>query len=87
MLRNLKGIYLQKQDYADALPVLRRLAALHRDDPVERRDLGMVCLHLGRPGEALDHLPAYLDARPEADDADAIRALLRTAKRDIAQRN
>jgi regulator of sirC expression with transglutaminase-like and TPR domain len=87
MLRNLKATYLQKQDFAAAVPVLRRLVALLDDDPLERRDLGVVCLHAGRPGEALDHLPAYLDAFPQAEDAEAVRALLRVARREVAQRN
>ncbi|HEX8200354.1 MAG TPA: transglutaminase-like domain-containing protein, partial [Isosphaeraceae bacterium] len=66
MLRNLKATYLQRQDFAAAVPVQRRLVALLEDDPLERRDLGVVCLHAGRPGEALDHLPAYLAAFPQA---------------------
>jgi regulator of sirC expression with transglutaminase-like and TPR domain len=87
MLRNLKATYLQRQDFAAAVPVLRRLVALLGDDPLERRDLGVVCLHAGRPGEALDHLPAYLDAFPQAEDFEAVSALLRVARREVAQRN
>jgi regulator of sirC expression with transglutaminase-like and TPR domain len=87
MLRNLKATYLQRQDFTAAVPVLRRLVALLGDDPLERRDLGVVCLHAGRPGEALNHLPAYLDAFPQAEDAEAVSALLRVARREVAQRN
>jgi regulator of sirC expression with transglutaminase-like and TPR domain len=50
MLRNLKAIYSQKQDFAAAVPVLRRLVALLAGDPPERRDLGIVCLHAGPAG-------------------------------------
>lgn len=87
MLRNLKAIYFQKQDFAAAVPVQRRLVALLGEDPLERRDLGVVCIHAGRPGEALDHLPAYLDAFPQAEDAETVSALLRVARREVAQRN
>lgn len=84
MLRNLKAVYLRSQDFASALPVLRRLVALSREDPIERRDLGVACLKADRPGEALDHLPAYLEARPEADDADVVASLVRAARRKLA---
>ena len=87
MLRNLKAIYLQEKDFLTALPVLRRLVALASDDPPEHRDLGMVCLYTGRSGEAISHLQAYLDAVPQAEDAEAISSLLKTARRDVASRN
>ena len=87
MLRNLKAIYIQADDYASAVPVLRRLAAVRVDDPAESRDWGMVSLYAGRPGEAVAPLQAYLDACPEADDSDAIRSLLRVARNEIAHRN
>lgn len=87
MLRNLKASYLREHEFASALPVLRRLVALEKGDPVERRDLGVSCLHAGRAGEALDHLTAYLDARPKADDAEDVAALLKVARRDVAAWN
>jgi regulator of sirC expression with transglutaminase-like and TPR domain len=87
MLLNLKVTFLLRQDFAAAVPVQRRLVALLGDNPMERRDLGVVCLHAGRPGVALDLLPAYLDAVPQAEDAEAVGALLRVARREIAQRN
>ena len=87
MLRNLKAIYLQGRDFPAALPVQRRLAALNPGDPHEQRDMGMLCLQLDRPAEAIDPLQAYLTARPQADDAETIRPLLRTARREVAQWN
>jgi regulator of sirC expression with transglutaminase-like and TPR domain len=87
MLRNLKAIYLRDNEFMPALPVLRRLVALSDNEPQEHRDLGMVCLYAGRSAESLDHLGAYLDAQPQAEDAEAIRALLRAAQRDVAERN
>ena len=87
MLRNLKGIYLERKDYALALPIVRRLAALRRDDLLEQRDWGMVSLQADHPGEALGPLGRYVEARPQAPDADAIRALLKSARREVAFRN
>jgi regulator of sirC expression with transglutaminase-like and TPR domain len=87
MLHNLKAVYLKNAEYTLALPVMRRLVALTAGNPIERRDLGVVCVHAERPGEAVGHLEAYLAARPKADDAPQLDALLRSARRDAALRN
>jgi regulator of sirC expression with transglutaminase-like and TPR domain len=87
MLRNLKAIYLENDDFPAALPVQRRLAALSAENPDEQRDLGMVCLHVDRPAEAVAPLESYLDARPDAHDAHDLRALLRAARREAARWN
>ncbi len=87
MLRNLKVIYLRSHDFPAALPVQWRLAALNPSDPLEQRDLGMLCLELDRPADAISPLQVYLDARPESEDAEATRALLRAARREVAMWN
>jgi regulator of sirC expression with transglutaminase-like and TPR domain len=87
MLRNLKALYLERKDYGSALPVVRRLAALRRDDLLEQRDWGMVSLQADRPGEALGPLARYVEARPGAPDAQAVRSLLKSARREVAIRN
>lgn len=87
MLNNLKGIYLHAQEFSSALIVVQRLAALSPHDPTETRDLGLVLLQAGRAGEAIDPLLSYLQARPGADDADAVRSFLRTARREVASWN
>jgi regulator of sirC expression with transglutaminase-like and TPR domain len=87
MLRNLKAIYLRDHDYHAALPVVRRLAALVADDPTERRDHGLVCMQAGRPTEAIGPLASYVEDRPSAADADLVRTLLRSARRDVASWN
>ncbi len=86
MLRNLKAIYLGTSDFASALSVQRRLAAAS-DEPEEQRDLGMICLQLDRPGEAIDPLQAYLSAFPQADDVEPVTALLSAARRQVARWN
>ncbi len=87
MLRNLKAAHLQEHDFRAALPVLRRLAALHKSDPDERRDLGIACVHSGLAGEAVGHLIAYLDAAPYASDSREVAALIQVAKREVARFN
>jgi regulator of sirC expression with transglutaminase-like and TPR domain len=87
MLRNLKAIYLGSNDFASALPVQRRLAAVAAGDADEQRDLGMICLQADQVGEAIDPLQAYLRARPDADDAETVATLLAAARRAVAQWN
>jgi regulator of sirC expression with transglutaminase-like and TPR domain len=87
MLRNLKATYLERTDYVSALPVVRRLAALRRDDLLEQRDWGMVSLQADRPGEALGPLARYVEARPGAPDAQEVGSLLKSARREVAFRN
>lgn len=87
MLRNLKAVYLRRGEFAEALPVLRRLVALLPGEPRERRDLGMTCLRADRPGEAIGALEAYLAADPLADDAEVVAAALKQARRELAERN
>ncbi len=86
LLRNLKTIYLGTHDYLSALAVQRRLAAVALD-PMENRDLGMICLQVERPGEAIDPLQAYLDAASDATDRDAVSGLLDAARRMVARWN
>lgn len=87
MLRNLKAVYLNDQDFASAWPVQRRLANLLAGEPLEQRDLGLIALKLDRPGAAAEALQAYLTARPNADDAAIVDGYLRLARREIASRN
>ena len=81
MLRNVKAIALGKDDFPSAIHVQRRLAAVAREDPVEQRDLGMICLRVDRPGEAIDPLEGYLHAAPTAEDASSVADLVRSARR------
>jgi regulator of sirC expression with transglutaminase-like and TPR domain len=87
MLRNLKAIYLRAEDFPSAVPVQRRLAAIHPLDADEVRDLGVLCLRAERPGEAVDPLEAYLAASPSDDRAPEIATLLATARRRLAEWN
>lgn len=87
ILKNLKSIYWDAHDVASVLPIQRRLAALNPDEPIQQRDLGLLCSQLGRVGEAIDPLQAYLERLPEARDAEEIGALLRALRHQVARWN
>lgn len=87
MLRNLKANHLRGDDYASALPVSRRLAALAPDEPDEQRDWGLLAYRAGRPGEALAPLTRYLAARGDAVDSAAVAEVVRAVRRDVIQSN
>lgn len=76
VLRNLKGVYLQRDDLARALGVMDRLVALLPGMPAERRDRGVTRYRAGWLEGAAEDLRAYLAAAPRAPDADAVREML-----------
>jgi regulator of sirC expression with transglutaminase-like and TPR domain len=87
MLNNLKGTYLREGDFERAARVLARLRQLSPDDPLQRRDLGVVLLRAGQPGRAIEHLVAYLQVSEAATDADSVRQLLAQARSEVARWN
>lgn len=76
LLRNLKEIHRSADDAPRLLSVLDRLVVLLPDAWEERRDRGLVRAELGRPDDAAADLAAYLDHRPDAEDAPALRRRL-----------
>ena len=84
MLRNLKGVYLQKGDFTRALSVIDRILLLAPDVAVEVRDRGAVQQRLGRMQGAVRDFKKYLQLAPNAEDAANIRALI---QRSVAQLN
>ena len=76
ILSNLKSIYLNARDDLRALAASDRLLLVHRDDPEELRDRGMILARLGRSSEAITDLQSYLDRSPSAPDARRVADLL-----------
>ena len=68
MLRNLKAVYFQREDYARAVTVLDMLVTLQPQLPEERRDRGLAHYRLGNHAHALDDLRAFSSARQDAPD-------------------
>jgi regulator of sirC expression with transglutaminase-like and TPR domain len=87
LLSNLKGVYLQQEDFGRAARVIDRLRQLSPHDAVQRRDLGVSLIHAGQPGRAIDHLAAYLAADPKRPDADTVRQLLNRAYKAVGRWN
>lgn len=86
LLHNLKEIHRAAEDWPRLLAVQQRLVLLLPDVAEEQRDRGLTWAELGRPAEAADDLAAYLAARPQADDAPALRERLAELRRDGAPR-
>ena len=77
MLRNLKGVYLQKNDFPRALGVIERILLIEPDVPAEIRDRGSVHQRLGHLQAALHDFQRYVALAPRAEDAEAIRTVIR----------
>jgi regulator of sirC expression with transglutaminase-like and TPR domain len=84
MLRNLKGIYLQQGDFSRALAAIERILLVAPDLATEVRDRGAVHQRLGQLQAAAQDFRRYLQMAPDAEDADAVRALV---SRTVAQLN
>lgn len=87
MLNNLRIIYVDQKDTPRTLRILTRLHQLNPDDVIVRRDLGLCHSVLGGPGKSIDHLRAYLQAAPEADDVKVIEQTLQKALQEVAKWN
>ncbi len=69
LLRNLKMIYLQNEQWPKLLAVQQRLVILLPREIEERRDRGFAFMQLGDSSAALEDLESYLEQRPNAGDA------------------
>jgi len=76
MLRNLKGVYLQQNDFARALGAIDRILLVAPDLAVEVRDRGTVHQRLGHLQAAAQDFRRYLQLAPNAEDAGAVRTLI-----------
>jgi regulator of sirC expression with transglutaminase-like and TPR domain len=80
MLRNLKEIHRNAEDWPRLLAVLERLVVLLPGDWQERRDRGLANAAIGRTDRAADDLAAYLEHMPQAEDRGAIAERLRALR-------
>ena len=72
MLRNLKGVYVEREQWDKALRCSDRLLTLDVHQPSEFRDRGVFYLRLGHVAAARADLHRYLALAPQADDADGV---------------
>ena len=76
MLRNLKGLYLERGDWERVARSADRLLKLSPDTAEAHRDRGLAYRELGYAKGAREDLARYLQLLPEADDLDTVRAAL-----------
>lgn len=76
MLRNLKGLYLDMQDWERVARTADRLLKLAPGTAEALRDRGLAYRELGYTRGAREDLVRYLQVLPEAEDMEAIRATL-----------
>jgi regulator of sirC expression with transglutaminase-like and TPR domain len=77
LLRNLKEIHRSAEDWPRLLAVCERLVVLLPQAFEERRDRGLTHAELGHDAAAAADLAAYLQQRPDADDAASLLKRLR----------
>ena len=87
LLRNLKRIYLARDDHERALSAVERLRIVFPDEPTELRDRGFLLAHLDLHGAAINDLEAYLELKPAARDAKAVRGRIAWLRRRITEFN
>ena len=76
VLRNLKQIWLAREDWARALACTERILLLAPDAPLELRDRGLIFARLECFAAAEADLRKFLALAPEDSAADAVRAHL-----------
>jgi regulator of sirC expression with transglutaminase-like and TPR domain len=74
LLRNLKGVYREKDKPERLLSVLNRMIVVAPEDAGERRDRGYVYHRLECWRPALQDLAEYLEREPDAADLEEVRA-------------
>jgi regulator of sirC expression with transglutaminase-like and TPR domain len=76
MLRNLKALYVDRDDWERVARSSDRLLKIAPGLGEEIRDRGLAYLKIGHVAGARADLARYLAVQPEAPDVDAVRALL-----------
>jgi regulator of sirC expression with transglutaminase-like and TPR domain len=87
MLRNLKAVYSEREQWDKALRCCDRLLTVDSHQPSEYRDRGQLYLRLGHRRAARDDLRRYLALVPQADDAEGIGADLADLSGELPRLN
>jgi len=87
LLRNLKGVYREKDRPERLLSVLNRMIAVAPEAAAERRDRGYVYHRLECWRPALQDLADYLEREPDAADLDEVRAKVMELSQRCARLN
>lgn len=76
MLRNLNGLYLEREDWERVARTSDRLLKISPDTPDAFRDRGLAYRELGHAQGAREDLGRYLQLAPQGEDAERVRTLL-----------
>jgi len=87
MLRNLKGIYWQREEWEKAVEIVDRLLVLEPTAGGEWRDRGVALAHLGDFRRGLADWERYLTDFPNAPDGEKVRGQLRRVRQRLSQLN
>lgn len=87
MLNNLRGIYLQEQTWHLAQATVEHLQILQPDLIELQRDLGVIHHRSGSLRQAAYHYERYLQAAPDAPDAESIQIYMNAAVQRMARLN
>ena len=87
MLNNLRGLYMEQNDYPHALAVVEHLRMLQPRLHDLLRDLGWIYHRQGTLSQAVEHYGRYLNLAPEAEDAVQVQRLMQAAAKKLAEKN
>ena len=87
MLFNLRGVYVQNEDWRQALAVVERLRILQPASPEHVRDAGLLHYRNGSLRLAAAALQAYVTRAPSAPDAGTVRETLNALLSQLARLN
>jgi regulator of sirC expression with transglutaminase-like and TPR domain len=87
MLTNLKGIYLQRQEFRKALGAVEKILIVNPESPSEIRDRASVHFKLNSFSSALADWVHYLEMKPDAADAEDVKTQMNIAGQLLALRN
>ena len=76
ILRNLKAIYWDREDFDRCITTIGALMAVLPDRPEEQRDRGVVHLKAGNRRESAEDFAAYIELAPNAEDVETVRNAL-----------
>lgn len=87
MLRNLKNLYIERSEFAQALAAADRILLIEPDQPQDVRDRGLLRARLNQFNGALEDFERYARLAPGASDLPQIREEARAIAARAAQGN
>jgi regulator of sirC expression with transglutaminase-like and TPR domain len=87
MLYNLKGVYLEKEEYLKALEIVEKILILNPETPSEIRDRGLLFMQTGLFAKALADLESYLRRVVAPDDRSTVQRSIDTLRDVVSATN